>query len=151
MLVHPEGIVVADERSISDQLAVQRVLYDYAWACDNGDWNLLRSVFTADARLDYSSTGGPAGDREEVVGWLEQSLSQVPMIQHVVSNFQIDVTGDRADGRAMFLATARIPGLDEMLFTGGYYDLAFRRESDGWRIERLVEDNRWMRPGPPEQ
>jgi hypothetical protein len=38
-----------------------------------------------------------------------------------------------------------------MLTTGGYYDLAFRRESDGWKIERLVEDNRWMTPAPPEQ
>jgi 3-phenylpropionate/cinnamic acid dioxygenase small subunit len=140
---------VADERSISDQLDVQRVLFEYAWACDNGDWVALRSVFTADASLDYSSTGGPAGGRDEVVGWLQESLSQVPVIQHVVSNFQIDVRGDDATGRAMFLTAAQIPGLDEMLHTGGYYDLAFRRQADGWKIERLVEDNRWMQPRPP--
>jgi 3-phenylpropionate/cinnamic acid dioxygenase small subunit len=132
-------------------MAVQRVLYDYAWACDSGDWSLLRSVFTDDARLDYSSTGGPAGGREEVVGWLEQSLSQVPVIQHVVSNFQIDVTRDRAAGRAMFYTSARVPGLDDMLYTGGYYDLTLRREAEGWKIERMVEDNRWMQPGPPGQ
>jgi hypothetical protein len=140
---------VADERSMLDQLDVQRLLYDYAWGCDNKDWSLLRSVFTADAQLDYSSTGGPAGGREEVVGWLEESLSQVPVIQHVVSNFQIDVSGERAAGRAMFLTSARIPGLDDMLVTGGYYDLAFRRESGEWKIERLAEDNRWMSPAPP--
>ena len=142
---------MTDEGSISDHMAVQRVLYDYAWACDNRDWSLLRSVFTDDARLYYSSTGGPAGGREEVVGWLEQSLSQVPVIQHVVSNFQIDVTGDRAAGRAMFFTSARVPGLDDMLYTGGYYDLGFRREPEGWRIEQMVEDNRWMQPGPPGQ
>jgi 3-phenylpropionate/cinnamic acid dioxygenase small subunit len=142
---------VADERSLLDQLDVQRVLYDYAWACDNKDWSLLRSVFTADARLDYSSTHGPAGGREEVTGWLEESLGQVPVIQHVVSNFQIDVTGDKAAGRAMFLTYVRIPGLDDLLITGGYYDLAFRREPDGWKIERLAEDNRWMSPAPPGQ
>jgi hypothetical protein len=144
-----KGHPVADERSILDELDVQRVLCEYAWACDNKDWALLRSVFTADAQLDYSSTRGPAGGREEVVGWLERSLSQVPVIQHVVSNFQIDVNGNRAAGRAMFLTSARIPGLEDMLVTGGYYDLAFRRESDGWKIERLVEDNRWMSPAPP--
>jgi hypothetical protein len=140
---------VVDKGSASDQLDVQRVLYEYAWACDNGDWSLLSSVFTPDARLDYSSTDGPAGGREEVVGWLRASLSQLPVIQHVVSNFQIQVSGDRAAGRAMFFTAARIPGLDAMLTTGGYYDLAFRREPDGWKIERLVEDNRWMSPGPP--
>jgi hypothetical protein len=138
-----------EERSVSDELAVQRVLYDYAWACDNKDWGLLGSVFTSDAHLDYSSTGGPAGGREQVVGWLRESLSQLPVIQHVVSNFQIAVHGDRAKGRAMFYTAARLPGLEAMLTTGGYYDLAFRREADQWRIEQLVEDNRWMSPSPP--
>jgi SnoaL-like domain len=71
------------------------------------------------------------------------------MIQHVVSNFQIERRGSRAEGRAMFFTSARIPGLHDMLTTGGYYDLAFRREPDGWKIERLVEDNRWMSPSPP--
>jgi hypothetical protein len=137
--------------SMTDQLEVQQVLYEYALACDNGDWDLLRSVFTADAQLDYSSTGGPAGGREEVVQWLQESLSQLTVIQHVVSNFLIDVHGDRGAGRAMFLTFARIPGLDEMLTTGGYYELALRRESNGWKIERLVEDNRWMTPAPPRQ
>lgn len=140
---------MAGERSILDELDVQRAVIDYAWACDNKDWDLLRSVFTADARLDYSSTRGPAGGRDEVVAWLRESLSQVPVMQHVVSNFQIDVSGDQAAGRAMFHTTVRVPGLDDMLITGGYYELAFRRESGRWKIARLLEDNRWRRPTPP--
>lgn len=140
---------MAGERSILDELDVQRVVFDYAWACDNKDWDRLRSVFTADARLDYSSTGGPAGGRDEVVAWLREGLSQVPVMQHVVSNFQLDVSGDQGAGRAMFHTTVRVPGLDDMLVTGGYYELAFRREAGGWKIERLLEDNRWRRPTPP--
>jgi SnoaL-like domain len=57
------------EPAVSDELEIHRVLYDYAWACDNEDWGLLSSVFTADAQLDYSSTDGPADGRDEVVGW----------------------------------------------------------------------------------
>jgi 3-phenylpropionate/cinnamic acid dioxygenase small subunit len=142
---------VVDEHSLSDQLSIQRVLYDYAWACDSGDWDLLSSVFTADSRLDYSSTGGPAGGREEVIQWLRESLSQLPLIQHVVSNFQIEVAQDRAEGRASFFTVAQIPGLDSMLTTGGYYDLALRRQSDGWKIESLIEVNKWMSPRPPDR
>ena len=127
-----------------DQVDIQRVLCEYAWACDNGDWELLTSMFTRDAQLDYSSTGGPTGGREEVVTWLEQSLGQVEMIQHVVSNFQIDVDGDEAAGRAMFLTSVRLPGVDGLLLTGGYYRLRFTRTPDGWRIRSLAEDNRWM-------
>ncbi len=100
---------------MGDHHDIERVLHDYAWACDNGDWAALPGVFTDDVELDYSTTGGPTGGRDEVVGWLEESLSQVEMIQHVVSNFQIDVDGDTAAGRAMFFTSVRLPGLDGVL------------------------------------
>lgn len=141
---------------MQDQLDIQRLLHDYAWACDEGDWVLLASVFTADAELDYSATGGPAGGRDEVVAWLEASLGQVELIQHVVSNFRIDVDGDEAGGRAMFFTSVRLPGVEGVLLTGGYYRLHLTRAPDGWRIRRLYEDNRWMQqlvpaaPPPPE-
>jgi 3-phenylpropionate/cinnamic acid dioxygenase small subunit len=134
---------MTDLHSVRDELDIQRVLTDYAYGCDNRDWALLKSVFTEDAYLDYTSTQGPAGSRDEVVAWLEQSLSQV-MIQHVVSNFQIDLDGDRAKVRAMFYTAVRLPGQDEMLLTGGYYDEELARTVDGWKIQRLYEDNRWM-------
>jgi 3-phenylpropionate/cinnamic acid dioxygenase small subunit len=139
----PEGRVVNDLQQI------ERVLYDYAWACDEGDWAALPGVFTPDAELDYSTTGGPAAGRDEVVSWLEESLSQVEMIQHVVSNVRIDVDGDTAAGRAMFFTSVRLPGLDGVLLTGGYYDLRLTRTDEGWRIRRLVEDNRWMQQLAP--
>ena len=139
---------MGDQQSVRDELDIQRVIHDYAWACDNGDWGLLKSIFTDDAYLDYSSTDGPAGSRDEVVAWLEQSLSQVPVIHHVVSNFQIGLEDDRADVRAMFHCSAQLAGMDDMLVTGGYYDEELVRTPNGWKIQRLVEDNRWMtRPG----
>lgn len=132
----------------ADLLDIQRLMSDYAWGCDEGDWALLRSVFSEDAKLDYSSTGGPAGGPDEVVAWLESSLSLV-QIQHVVSNFRIDVSGDSAEGTAMFFTTVRIEGLDQPITTGGYYNLAFVRADGRWKIQRLYEDNRWMHPAPP--
>jgi hypothetical protein len=135
---------MTDQELIGEQEYIQRTLVDYAWACDNGDWGLLRSLFTADAYLDYSSTAGPAGGREEVVNWLQESLTQLDFIQHVVSNFQLDVTGDKASGRAMFFTTFRLPGVPEVLFTGGYYQLELVRDTDRWMLKQLIEDNRWM-------
>ena len=131
----------------TDLLEIQRLLYDYAWGCDESDWALLRSVFSDDAELDYSSTGGPAGGREEVVDWLESSLSGI-QIQHLVSNFRIDLTGDSAAGKAMFLTIVQLEGLGQPLTTGGYYDLGFVRLNGRWKIHRLSEDNRWMHPSP---
>jgi hypothetical protein len=135
---------MTDLQSVRDELDIQRVVHDYAWACDNADWALLASVFTEDAELDYSTTGGPKGSRDEVVAWLEESLSQVEMIHHVVSNFQIDLDGDRADVRAMFHCSVRVPGMDGLIVTGGYYRQEHVRTPEGWRIRRQFEDNRWM-------
>jgi ketosteroid isomerase-like protein len=135
---------VNDLQSVRDELDIQRVVHDYAWACDNRDWTLLTSVFTDDAQLDYSSAGGPVGSRGEVVAWLEESLSQLQFIHHVVTNFQIDLDGDRADVRAMFHCSFRLPGSDQVMVTGGYYREEHVRTTDGWRIRRLFEDNRWM-------
>jgi hypothetical protein len=132
----------------SELFEIERLLYDYAWGCDEGDWALLRSVFSDDADLDYSSTGGPAGDPDEVVAWLESSLSRI-RIQHVVSNFRIDVTGESASGSAMFLTTVHLEGLGQPLTTGGYYELGFVRVDGRWKVRRLREDNRWMHPAPP--
>jgi len=142
---------VTDQQSAGDQLQIQNVLFDYAWACDNGDWILLRSLFSDDARLDYSTSGGPAGGPDEVVAWLEESLSQVGLIQHVVSNFQMDVSEDRAGGRAMFFTSVRLPDSPDMLFTGGYYQLELVRAGDRWKLQRLFEDNRWMSRDPLSQ
>ena len=143
---------MTDLQAVRDELDIQRVVHDYAWACDNADWALLASVFTDDAHLDYSSTGGPAGARDEIVDWLEQSLTQVAMIHHVVTNFQIDLESDRAEVRAMFHCTVGLPGFEDMVVTGGYYDEELVRTPAGWKIQRLFEDNRWMtspRPVPP--
>ncbi|MGO8862855.1 MAG: nuclear transport factor 2 family protein [Acidimicrobiales bacterium] len=132
----------------ADLLEIQRLLFDYAWGCDEGDWALLLSVFSEDAELDYSSTAGPVGGRDEVVAWLASSLSGI-RIQHVVSNFRIDVTGDSAAGTAMFLTTVHLQGLPQPLTTGGYYDLDFVSVDGRWKVRRLREDNRWMHPEPP--
>jgi hypothetical protein len=140
---------LSDLQSVRDELDIQRVIHDYAWACDSGDWGLLKSVFTEDATLDYSSAGGPAGPRDEVVVWLEQSLGQLKLIQHVVSNFQIDVAGDGAGIRATFFCSILFSGVEDVLFTGGFYEEELVRTSDGWKIRRLVEHNQWMKGPAP--
>ena len=42
---------------MSDDAEIGRLLYRYARAVDSKDWDLYRSVFTADAHIDYSSAG----------------------------------------------------------------------------------------------
>jgi hypothetical protein len=46
----------------------------------------------------------------------------------------------------MFFTAVKLPNDGGLLLTGGYYELQFARSSDGWKIQRLYEDNRWMTP-----
>ena len=48
-------------QQISDRLEIQDLFARYSFAIDERDWEALDGIFTADARIDYSETGGAAG------------------------------------------------------------------------------------------
>jgi 3-phenylpropionate/cinnamic acid dioxygenase small subunit len=149
-LSRPEHYIAGvDVHAISDKLEIRELLYRYARAVDTQDWALLSSVFTADAHLDYTSVDGPAGPRDDVVGWLERSLTPVPMTQHFITNIEIELHGDRAKVRAMFYNPMQLPGLADLSYCGGNYVHDLVRTGEGWKSERLVEDSKWFvhRPG----
>ena len=111
----------------------------------------MRSLFTDEAELDYSSVGGPTGGREEVCGWLERSLTLMPMTQHFVTNIEADIDGDTATVRAMFYNPMLLPGATETSACGGYYHHVMVRTESGWRSKRLREENLWFDNPPSAQ
>ena len=50
-----------DLQEISDRLEITDVLTRYTRAIDTGDWDRLDTVFTPDAEIDYTESGGIAG------------------------------------------------------------------------------------------
>ncbi|PND55950.1 hypothetical protein CRM90_20000 [Mycobacterium sp. ENV421] len=137
-----------DVQRVSDELEIASVLHRYARAVDTHDWDLLRSLFTDDARLDYSSVGGPEDGRDEVCSWLERSLVLMPMTQHFVTNIEADIDGDTATVRAMFYNPMLLPGATETSACGGYYHHVMVRTDSGWRSRQLREENLWF-DNPP--
>lgn len=137
-----------DLQALSDKLEIQELLARYAHGVDAKDWELWKTVFTPDATLDYSSAGAVVGTRDEAADWLEKALAPMPMTQHFISNIEIDLDGDRAKVRAMFYNPMRLPGMDDLSYCGGYYHHEVVRTPDGWRSERLVEENVWF-ANPP--
>ena len=137
-----------DIQRISDELEIASVLNRYARAVDGKDWKLLRSLFTEDAELDYSSVDGPVGGRDQVCGWLQSSLSLMPMTQHFITNIETDIDGDTATVRAMFYNPMLLPGATETSACGGYYHHVMVRTETGWRSKALREENLWF-DNPP--
>ncbi|HNA49239.1 MAG TPA: nuclear transport factor 2 family protein, partial [Mycobacterium sp.] len=120
-----------DLQRISDELEITGLLHRYARAVDGRDWDLWRSLFTADAHIDYSSAGGLVGGRDEVSAWLERSLALLPMTQHYITNVEADITGDTAAVRAMFYNPMLLPGATSISACGGYYHHRLVRTESG--------------------
>jgi 3-phenylpropionate/cinnamic acid dioxygenase small subunit len=141
-----------DLQALHDKIEIHELLARYARGVDSKDWELWKSVFTPDATLDYSSAGAAVGSRDEVAAWLERGIGTVPMTQHFITNVEIQLDGDRAKVRAMFYNPMQLPGMAKMSYCGGYYHHDFVRTPEGWKSQRLVEENVWFvnHPSNPE-
>ncbi|MBC8364333.1 MAG: nuclear transport factor 2 family protein [Actinobacteria bacterium] len=134
-------------RSLADRLAIEDLLTRYAHAVDRRDWDLFRSVFTDDARIDYTSAGGIAGDLDEAVAFLEETMPMFEMTQHLVANVDVRIDDDTATVSAMFSNPMRLPDGD-VWFTGGWYHHDLVRTDEGWRSRNLREESAWFDRAP---
>ncbi|MFZ0831975.1 MAG: nuclear transport factor 2 family protein [Mycobacterium sp.] len=140
-----------DLQRIGDELEIAALLSRYARAVDTKDWALYRSVFTADAYVDYSSAGVVAGTRDEVADWLSQAFTAIAMSMHYITNVEAEIDGDTATVRAMFYNPFQLAGASALSFCGGYYHHELVRTPDGWRSRSLREDNAWFDNPPAER
>src|SRR5690606_12422915 len=102
------------------------------------------------SRKNYTSSGCPAGHRDAVVPWLARVLEPVPMTQHLITNVEIDLDGDRATVRALFHNPLQLPGMPGVSHCGGTYEHEVVRTPEGWRSRQLVETMLWSsNPVPP--
>ena len=136
-----------DLRVLSDRVEIEDLLTRYAHAVDTRDWDLYRSVFTPDALIDYTSSGGPAGDLDKTVAFLKVALDHFEMTQHLISNVDARLGDDTAEVTAVFNNPMRLPG-GTVWFTGGRYHHDLVRTEDGWRSHRLVEESLWFDRSP---
>ncbi|OMC04931.1 hypothetical protein A5735_05760 [Mycolicibacter heraklionensis] len=140
---------MTDHVGPEDHRAISALLYRYARAVDTKDWALYRSVFTADAVIDYSSAGAICGPRDEVADWLETGFQAIPMSMHYITNVEVlEFTGDTALVRAMFYNPMQLPSMTELSYCGGYYHHELVRTGEGWRSAHLREENLWF-TNPP--
>ena len=137
-----------DLQTLIDRAEITDLLTRYARAVDRQDWELFRTVFTPDARIDYTQVGGVAGDLDTVVGFLEQVMPMFESMQHLVSNIDIAIDGDEAKVTAMVYNPLKLPDTP-VWATGGWYHHELVRTADGWRSRSLVEEAGWF-DGVPE-
>lgn len=123
--------------SIADRLAIIDLTIAYCWAIDGRQWHVLDDVFTPDATAEL---GVSAVGLDGIKARIAAALGPLDDSQHMVSNHQVDVEGDRATCRCYFQAQhvrrAAVGGPNYII--AGRYDDELVRTEAGWRIDRRV-------------
>ncbi|HQS98010.1 MAG: hypothetical protein B7Y74_13195 [Novosphingobium sp. 35-62-5] len=138
-------------QEISDRLEIQELFARYSFAIDERDWDALDSIFTPDAQIDYSETGGAKGTYAQIKAWLPGALERFPMFQHMVATTKLDIAGDEARSRTILFnpMTHRAEdGTEQVFFIGLWYRDRLLRTPDGWRIAERYEDMGWTHNVP---
>lgn len=138
-----------DLQEISDRLEIADVLTRYTRAIDTGDWDKLDTVFTPDAEIDYTESGGISAGFAEVKPWLAEML---PMFfskrMHTLGQLDYTLRGDEADVTAYFdnpMLMDDGQGGQKVVEVGGMYHHTLVRTADGWRSRKLHEEVIWKR------
>lgn len=136
---------------MTDRFAIEDLLQRYTTAVDNRDWELLDTVFTANASLDYLATGGIRGAYPEVRQWLAESLALFPISQHMLGKTEYQPTEDGVACRTIVHNPMGVPVNADgdydpegsslrWFFVGGWYNDLCVSTPDGWRIAEKVMD-----------
>lgn len=106
----------------------------YATAIDSQRYQLLASVFTADAKLDYGEVG-QWNSAAEITEFMDVAHAGAANTLHRMSNQVMEVDGDTATMRTYVDALILGPegsGVNAI----GFYDDEATRTDDGWRISK---------------
>ena len=127
---------------IADKFEIQEVLTAYAHAIDAREFDALDDLFTADAIIDYSATGGISGGLEEIKPFLKSTLPMFKASQHYVTNPLIKLEVDCASCKSLLLnpMTMERETGPHTLFIGAWYVDEFVRRDAGWRIQARKQE-----------
>jgi len=134
-----------------DRADIADLLTRYTVAVDRGAWDDLDEVFTPDAQIDYSASGGVAGAFPDVKSWLARMLpSFSTRTMHTLGQVAVRLAEDRgsAEVSAYFhnpMVVADGGGGERVVEVGGIYHHTLVRTEAGWRSKHLREEVVWTR------
>ena len=130
-------------QALLDERDIIAVGLRYAASIDKREFETLATCFTPDGAWGTQAmmTVGHAAIQAKA----REALQYLKATQHVTTNFQVTLDGDRARMRSCYLAThvREADGRDEHWVIGGVYDDDLVRTPGGWRIAHRLLTNLW--------
>jgi hypothetical protein len=129
-----------DLQALIDRQQIIDATISIAVCADHGKWDkLVSEVFADTVTVDYISLfGGESqtmSSKDLIAGW-RTVLPGFECTQHLLSNHQVFITGDKAAALAYVRAHHRLPNKTggDTWVVGGYYDYELTRSNNGWRV-----------------
>lgn len=132
-----------DVRALADRIEIDDLITRYSTALDTRDFDLLDTVFAAEADLDYEEVGGFRGDRAAFKAWMAEVAPLFEMWLHHATNRAITLDGDSATVVTYLINPVVLKGRAGVLREGGRYHDRLVRTDDGWRIVARREEPLW--------
>ncbi len=128
---------------VEDELAIRRVLVDYASTLDSRDYVAYANLFTADGEWTNSggSHKGQAAIRAMLEGMFGPAGTPNAANYHIMSNPRVDLDGDHATATSRYLFMVRGAQGSPTPSSAGIYHDDLVRQDGVWKIKRRqVED-----------
>lgn len=116
---------------------IKQVKYRYLRALDTKNWDEFADTLTEDVIGRYGESIGEEhhfATRDELVGFMRNSLGADVLTEHRVNHPEISVDGDEATATWYLQDRVIAPAFNFMLIGAGFYHDRYRRTADGWKI-----------------
>ena len=116
---------------------------------DGTEFDVFDEIFTADAVLDFSASGGIRAEVGTMKEWLASAYANFPVQHHLMGQTELTFTVDANEAHARTwimnpMGFRRADGTIEMFTTGGFYVDHLVRTAVGWRIQDRTYDQQWL-------
>jgi len=146
----PSASIEARLQRVADELAIQRILVDYAAFLDGRDYASYAGLFTPDG--EWTNAVGSHKGRDAIRQMLEGTLGPAGAPNrsnyHIITNPRVDLDGDRATATSRYLFVMRGPDGSPVPSLAGVYHDELVRQDGKWLIKRRVADD--IMPTPEE-
>ncbi len=143
------GSIEARLDRVEAQLAIQHVIADYAYYLDHRDYAGYASIFTPDGEWRNATVSRKGRDAiKAMAGMMGPEGAENKANYHLVSNPQVDVTGDTAIATSRYLFVTRAKDGTPQPSLAGIYRDEFVKLDGKWLIKRRTATD--VMPTPEE-
>ena len=141
---------------VADEFEIRKVLSNWAYARDNGDWDLLSRCYHGDATMNISWISGPAADFIERSKGMLTAIKPDAFNKHSVGDAFITVNGNRATSEVHIELISRMCNETfefDCITWARFLDLIEKRDDGVWRIfqRTMVYEKDRLDPVNPDQ